>query len=157
MRHRTLTALVAAALISSGCATWFDPPRQTHRASVVDYLYPKNEQPALKPSVPELHLPLRVGIAFVPGNLTGDLPEVERNNLLNRVKNAFSNRPYIDNIQVIPTTYLRSGGGFGNGYQSDMPGFEGKLTADEMTAVLDYIKSTWPEREAAMQRKVSGR
>lgn len=45
----------------------------------------------------------------------------------------------------------------GNGYQSDMPGFEGKLTADEMMAVLDYIKSTWPEREAAMQRKVSGR
>jgi len=45
----------------------------------------------------------------------------------------------------------------GNGYQSDMPGFEGRLTADEMTAALDYIKSTWPEREAAMQRKVSGR
>lgn len=114
MRHRTLAALVASALISTGCATWFDPPEKTHRASVVDYLYPQNERPALKPTVPELHLPLRVGIAFVPGDLRGDLPEVERNNLLNRVKSAFSNRPYIDSIQVIPTTYLRSRGGFGN-------------------------------------------
>ena len=114
MRHRTLATLVAATLIATGCATWFDPPQKTHRASVVDYLYPKDERPALKPTVPELHLPLRVGIAFVPGNLSGDLPEVERNNLLNRVKNAFANRPYIAGIEVIPTTYLRSGGGFGN-------------------------------------------
>ena len=88
MRHRTLAALVASALISTGCATWFDPPEKTHRASVVDYLYPQNERPALKPTVPELHLPLRVGIAFVPGDLRGDLPEVERNNLLNRVKSG---------------------------------------------------------------------
>ena len=50
MRHRTLAALVASALISTGCATWFNPPESTHRASVVDYLYPQNERPALKPT-----------------------------------------------------------------------------------------------------------
>lgn len=114
MQHRTLAVLVTAALVSTGCSTWVNPPERTHRASVVDYLYPNNERPALKPTVPELHLPLRVGIAFVPGNLTGDLPEVERNNLLNRVKNAFANRPYIAGIEAIPTTYLRRGGGFAN-------------------------------------------
>jgi mono/diheme cytochrome c family protein len=30
------------------------------------------------------------------------------------------------------------------GYQSDMPGFGGALSDDEIRAVLDYVKSTWP-------------
>lgn len=33
----------------------------------------------------------------------------------------------------------------GQGYQSDMPGYEGILSDDEIRAVLNYIKSTWPE------------
>ncbi len=33
----------------------------------------------------------------------------------------------------------------GGGYQSDMPGYEGQLTDDEIRAVLSYIKSRWPE------------
>ncbi|MCE6951454.1 cytochrome c [Cereibacter sphaeroides] len=44
----------------------------------------------------------------------------------------------------------------GNGYQSDMPGFAGKLTEAEMRAVLAFIKSTWPDRAAEYQRQVSG-
>lgn len=39
----------------------------------------------------------------------------------------------------------------GNGYKSDMPGYEGVLTEDEITAILDYIKSTWPKKERAYQ------
>jgi mono/diheme cytochrome c family protein len=37
------------------------------------------------------------------------------------------------------------------GYESDMPAFEDKLTDAEITAILEYIKSTWPERERAYQ------
>lgn len=44
----------------------------------------------------------------------------------------------------------------GNGYESDMPGFDGVLSDAEIRAVLDYIKSTWPERERAHQAAVSG-
>jgi mono/diheme cytochrome c family protein len=33
------------------------------------------------------------------------------------------------------------------GYQTDMPGFANTLTDDEIRAVLDYIKGTWPERQ----------
>ena len=44
----------------------------------------------------------------------------------------------------------------GNAYQSDMPGFADSLSEAEMRAVLDYIKSTWPERAAQHQRQVSG-
>ncbi len=41
----------------------------------------------------------------------------------------------------------------GDGYESDMPGFEGVLTDEEITAVLDYIRSTWPERMRVSQEK----
>ncbi len=37
------------------------------------------------------------------------------------------------------------------GYESDMPGFAGVLSDDEIIAILAFIKSTWPERERAAQ------
>lgn len=43
----------------------------------------------------------------------------------------------------------------GNGYESDMPGFAGILSEDEIAAVLSYIKSTWPEKERAFQRRIT--
>ena len=43
----------------------------------------------------------------------------------------------------------------GGGYESDMPGFGDVLTDAEIRAVLDYIKSTWPERERKSQAKAS--
>lgn len=43
----------------------------------------------------------------------------------------------------------------GGGYESDMPGFREALTSAEIEAVLDYIKSTWPQREADYQRRIS--
>lgn len=42
-------------------------------------------------------------------------------------------------------------GAIAPGYESDMPAFGDKLTDAEITAVLEYIKSTWPERERAYQ------
>lgn len=114
MNRKALAALLLATLATTGCATWFDQGRQAQRATVVDYLYPKGEQPALTPSIPELQLPLRVGIAFVPGERYAGLPEAERERLLRKVKDAFASRPYIAAIEVIPTTYLRAGGGFDN-------------------------------------------
>ena len=43
----------------------------------------------------------------------------------------------------------------GNGYESDMPGFEGLLTEAEVEAILDYLKLEWPERERAHQQRVT--
>lgn len=45
----------------------------------------------------------------------------------------------------------------GGGYQSDMPGYEDVLTDAEIDLILDYIKSTWPERERAFQAEASRR
>lgn len=39
----------------------------------------------------------------------------------------------------------------GGGYASDMPGFADALSDAEVTLILDYIKSTWPERERTYQ------
>ena len=36
-----------------------------------------------------------------------------------------------------------------------MPGFADVLSDAEIRAVLDYIKSTWPERERSYQLEVS--
>ena len=41
------------------------------------------------------------------------------------------------------------------GYESDMPGFEGVLTDDQIQTVLAYIKSTWPDREREYQARQS--
>jgi mono/diheme cytochrome c family protein len=40
-------------------------------------------------------------------------------------------------------------------YESDMPAFETVLTDDEITAILDYIKSMWPERPRRYQEAQS--
>ena len=43
----------------------------------------------------------------------------------------------------------------GNGYESNMPGFAGVLTDDQIRAVLAYIRSTWPAQERAYQRALN--
>ncbi len=40
------------------------------------------------------------------------------------------------------------------GHVSNMPAFAGVLTDEEIWAVLDYIKNTWPERERRYQQDV---
>ena len=43
------------------------------------------------------------------------------------------------------------------GYESDMPVFDGVLSDAEITAILGYIKSTWPERERGYQAEISAK
>lgn len=43
----------------------------------------------------------------------------------------------------------------GGGYKSDMPGFADVLSEAEIRAVLDFIKSTWPQREQSYQDRAS--
>jgi mono/diheme cytochrome c family protein len=43
------------------------------------------------------------------------------------------------------------------GYESDMPVFDGILSDGEITSILGYIKSTWPERERDYQAEITSR
>lgn len=108
--------VVALSLILAACAGLYGGnTRQGVSSSLVDFLYPKGEPPpAQSAAIPHLQLPLKVGIAFVPGNYRGDqaLPESERIRLLNDVKARFMGRDFIEEIAVIPEAYLRSSRGF---------------------------------------------
>ncbi|MFD2738894.1 c-type cytochrome [Sulfitobacter aestuarii] len=43
----------------------------------------------------------------------------------------------------------------GNGYESDMPGYAEVLSDTEIAAILDYIKSTWPDHVRERQAAIS--
>lgn len=120
--RRLLGAVVLAAIVgvTAGCHGWGGPRKTERSSSVVDYLYPREAQPLVTPGVPVLRLPLRVGLAFVPaGGARGyqaraDFSEQQKNDLLERVAAQFRDQKFIQSIEIIPTTYLRPGGGFEN-------------------------------------------
>ena len=45
----------------------------------------------------------------------------------------------------------------GGGYKSDMSGFERILSDDQINTVLEFIKSTWPERERSYHEEMNRR
>src|SRR5579864_5582099 len=111
----------------SGCAT-----TSHNSTSAADYLYSNREQPVVS-GTPILKLPLRVGIAFVPGN-SGFAPaqrpfyslysvglsrgsamtEKEKMDVMLRVAERFRKYPFVKDFQIIPTDYLTRAGGFEN-------------------------------------------
>ena len=109
-------SLFCVALLIVGCTSlWGASGRQGVSSSLVDYLYPQGEVPPRQEGVvPNLKLPLNVGLAFVPARNNSDqvLTEAYRIDLLNRVKTAFTGRDFIREIIVIPDAYMRSGSGF---------------------------------------------
>lgn len=112
--QRLVILLVTISL--TACAGLFgSAKREGVSSSLVDYLYPDGEEPPGRAdNVPNLELPLKVGLAFVPasqGN-TQALNEAERMQMLEKVKASFTGRDYIDEIAVIPEAYMRTGRGF---------------------------------------------
>ena len=115
--------IVALALIAclGGCTAAFSMggTQRTTSSSMVAFLYPEGERPVVAAAItPRLELPLRVGIAFVP---TTDkqswwhdfkMPEERRIELLKKVETTFETVDYIEAVEVIPSTYFVSRGGF---------------------------------------------
>lgn len=116
---RRVTIIVFCCL-AAGCTAFWQAgsssgSRDGVSSSLVDYLYPKGEvPPEQSEGIPRLDLPLRAGIAFVPSGYPGriGIPEATKAELLARVRDAFADREYIEHIEVIPETYLRSSKGF---------------------------------------------
>ena len=120
MRYRILVLAAFIVLLLAGCSSFWNlgETRSGVSSSLVDYLYPAGEVPPdVQDRIPSLELPLRVGIAFVP-NQGGRSPisEATKIQLLESVKAEFVEREYIEHIEVIPDTYLRSSKGI-NGMQ----------------------------------------
>lgn len=108
---RAVVLGVSLLALLAGCAH-FGRSRESVSSSLVDFLYPRGElPPAYEQTVPNLPLPLNVGIAFVPES-RGALSEPKKNELLIKTKAAFLDRPFIGQIVIIPDTFMRSGKGF---------------------------------------------
>jgi len=111
-----LTGLTVMLLLSACSSLWSGygaGSRTGASSSLVDYLYPRGEVPPAQPdSIPQLDLPLRVGVAFVPTQYSRyDLSEATKMTLLDDVRDEFIKQEYIQHIEIIPDTYLRSSNG----------------------------------------------
>ena len=116
--HRLACLGTALALLGLlGCNT---PQTTSRRSSLMDYLYPKQQSaPAPNPAGARLKLPLKLGITFVPGGsaswrVQNLLAPGQEKPLLEVVKQSFKDKPWVADIKLVPSTYLRSGGGFEN-------------------------------------------
>jgi rhombotail lipoprotein len=144
MRFFRYLLLIFLASAIGGCAsTSLRSARQA--GSLVDFLYPKaTSAPSMTPAVTELRPPVRVGVAFVPGNNRNmALSEQEKLQLLERVKASFSSQPFIGKIELIPSTYLRPGGGFDNLDQV------ARMFDVEVMALLSYDQVRFNDTNAA--------
>ena len=114
---RTLVTALLALLLLSGCTGLWqamsgESPRQGASSSLVDFLYPAGEQPPpVSEEIPVLQIPLRVGLAFVPGGSSA-LPEATRMRLLEQTRAQFVREDFIADIVVIPENYLPREGSF---------------------------------------------
>lgn len=112
---RAFMAVLMACSLMGGCSSYWSQERGGVSSSLVDFLYPKGEvPPAQADSIPVLRVPLRVGVAFVPGRRGDAIPEALKAQLLDSTKAAFSGYDFIKEIVVIPGDYLRPGGGWTN-------------------------------------------
>lgn len=114
---RTISAIAMLAALA-GCASFFSGggTRSGVSSSVVDYLYPSNAKfEPIQEGTPEVKLPARVGLMFVPSQRQpAGVTAADKQSLLNKVRDTFRNQPFIERIEIIPETYLRPRGGFDN-------------------------------------------
>lgn len=93
--------------------------QQRSYSSIVEYLYPyERGEINIEPKIPNLNVPLKIGVAFVPETCRTfrrhDLNENLKSNLLQRVSHKFKEKNIIEKVEVIPSTYFKRKGSFNN-------------------------------------------
>lgn len=114
-----VVAISVLLLISlSGCAGLTQGSKAHKKSSVVEFLYPGRGEVKVQPSVPHLNIPLTVGIAFVPETSSRyskhSLSSKVQQDLMDKIAENFKQYKFVKNVEVIPSEYLRQGGGFDN-------------------------------------------
>lgn len=113
MNPLRLLVLSFVGLGLAGCFSGLGGQRGGVSSSLVEFLYRDGEvPPPAVDTIPNLQVPLRVGVAFVPGRNDARVTEVLKTQLLEKTKAAFSGYDFIKEIIVIPDLYLRPGGGW---------------------------------------------
>jgi rhombotail lipoprotein len=140
---RTLALTGVAALLLSGCsalnALLVDQagPRQSRNSSsLVEFLYPDGRVPPPDNQIPELRVPLRVGLAFLPTQSGAGPTAAQREELLERIRQRFADRKFVTEIVTIPDYYLRTSRGF--------EGLQGvqRLYSIDIMALVSYDQVT---------------
>lgn len=132
-----------AALESIGCSPNCRSESRSS-SSLVGFLYPSGEQPPAQNSIPQLNLPLRVGLAFIPprqGEAEG-LEPARREEILERVRKRFSDRKFVSEIVIVPDYYLNNTKGF--------EGLQGvqRLYNVDIIALMSYDQVTYRDDNA---------
>ena len=119
MKLRVLALTSLAALTLSGCTALGalmgmpNESRQSHNSSsLVEFLYPHGRIPPAENQMPELRVPLRVGLAFLPTQSGAGPTAVQRDELLELIRQRFADRKFVTEIVTIPDYYLRDNRGF---------------------------------------------
>ena len=141
MRKWSVSVLVVICMLTSGCAVtcWPEctPRKQTAASSsLVEFLYPHGQVPAGN-AIPELHVPVRVGLAFLPTRGTANtLDAAHKEQLLEQIRARFASRKFISQIVIIPDYYLAGRSGF--------EGLEGvqRLNGVDLMALVSYDQVT---------------
>jgi rhombotail lipoprotein len=118
MRVGTLFGLAIMVLLS-GCANWHCFTACEHHTqnstSLVDFLYPDGAAPPVENLQPQLRLPLRVGLAFLPSRdpeARVDLDAAHKEALMQEIRARFISRKFVAEIVLIPDYYLQGKRGF---------------------------------------------
>jgi rhombotail lipoprotein len=142
MKIRGLLAILLSSFGLGGCYL-FDAPRCSpfcanaahSSSSLVSFLYPNGAAPPSVDTIPQLRVPLRVGLAFLPSQ--GESPfnglgAAEKEQLLDRIRQRFQSRRFVSEITVIPDYYLANARGF-----AGLAGLQ-RLYSVDVVALVSY-------------------
>lgn len=104
-------------LWTSGCANVYERRKTT---SLTMSPIPAAEISESVPGVPaeglRIKTPMRIGLAFAPlpekGSVTRDIPAQLKQNLLEKVRGAFTGLSFVESIEIVPSSYLKEGSEF---------------------------------------------
>jgi len=115
------SSLIVIFSILGACTMLENGNQRVVESSLVNYLYPDHSVAMVtnraEREIPNIMLPTKIGIAFVPTAYhSGHSPLSEsfQIELLQDVKAQFQQYDFIQEIEIIPTTYLKPQGGFVN-------------------------------------------
>ena len=117
---RMALMIVLAAWMLSGCGLLLQRGpcgggcvQTSSSSSLVSFLYADGVPPSAD-TIPQLRVPLRVGLAVLPKQSPGvsALDAVQRQDLLERIRQRFSGRQFVSEIVLIPDYYLTGARGY---------------------------------------------
>jgi len=117
LRKVRLLTMAAVTLAIGGCAWINHGHGRSSQAStpLVDFLYTDGKVP-LQDAQPELHLPIRVAVSFLPnggGSRNAAPSAIDRDKVLTTVREHFRSLTYVSEIVIVPDYYLHSANGDG--------------------------------------------